>query len=56
MECPVCKTTTRVEIDTHSDGFAQNLQECGQCGVLWTRKGTTAIILHTSPPKAVVNQ
>ncbi len=46
MECPICKGKTHVEIDTHSDGFAPNLQECGDCGTLWTRDGQKNIIIH----------
>lgn len=36
MECPVCHHKEHVEIDTHADGFATNLQECGDCGAVWT--------------------
>jgi len=38
IKCPICKNEAHVEIDTHSDGFAQNLQECGDCGAVWTLK------------------
>jgi len=36
MECPVCHHRNHVEIDTHADGFASNLNECGDCGAVWT--------------------
>lgn len=52
MECPICKSKAHVEIDTHSEGFAKNLQECGECGTLWTTKEEKAIILHTSSNNA----
>ncbi len=55
MKCPVCSEKRRVEIDTHSDGFAENLQECGRCGALWTSKGETQVLIHGANP-AVVNQ
>lgn len=55
MECPVCKNTHHVEIDTHSDGFAENLQECGHCGALWTCKREKSIILHGSTQPLVAN-
>ncbi len=55
MECPICGNRHHVEIDTHSDGFAENLQECGKCGALWTRKGEKEIILHCSNRRAVSN-
>jgi uncharacterized Zn finger protein len=48
MKCPICGNRHQVEIDTHSDGFAENLQECGHCGALWTRKGERVIVLHES--------
>jgi len=35
MECPVCKHKEHLEIDTHADGYAKNLMECGDCGALW---------------------
>lgn len=46
MECPVCKNTAHVEIDTHADGFAKNLNECGECGALWTRRDDQEILIH----------
>lgn len=48
MICPVCKKGTHIEIDTHSDGFAPNLQECGDCGALWTQKDDEEILIHGS--------
>jgi DNA polymerase III alpha subunit (gram-positive type) len=52
MECPICKKSKHIEIDTHSDGFAQNLQECGDCGALWTRKAGNTIIIHGATKRA----
>lgn len=46
MECPVCHDDHHVEIDTHSDGFADNLEECGNCGSMWTLKGDREIMIH----------
>lgn len=43
MECPVCLHKEKVEIDTHSDGFAHDLIECGHCGALWTCKEVKTI-------------
>ncbi len=48
MECPICKCKTKVELDTHPDGFAENLEECGNCGALWTLKGEAQIMIHGS--------
>lgn len=56
MKCPICSTTAHVEIDTHSDGFAENLQECGECGTVWTVKGERVIVVHSAPPAQAVNQ
>jgi len=36
MKCPVCKSREHVEIGLHADGFAQDVRECGECGVVWT--------------------
>ena len=55
MECPICNNPYHVEIDTHSDGFAANLQECGHCGALWTRKANISIILHGENLAAAAN-
>jgi uncharacterized Zn finger protein len=52
MECPICKGKTHVEIDTHSDGFTGNLQECGNCGALWTRRREKEIIIRGSTCRA----
>ncbi len=55
IECPNCKGKTHVEIDTHSDGYAENLQECGDCGALWTRKGDINLMIHGSTRPRVAN-
>lgn len=55
MKCPVCNATTHVEIDTHSDGFANNLQECGDCGAVWTRKGERTILVYGGNLKLASN-
>ena len=46
MECPTCHQTNLVEIDTHADGFAANLHECGHCGSVWTAEGESVRLLH----------
>lgn len=46
MKCPVCNDDHHVEIDTHPDGFAQNLEECGSCGAVWTLKGDKEVVIH----------
>ena len=48
MECPICQNKKQIELDTHSDGFAENLQECGNCGALWISKGNASIVVHGS--------
>ncbi len=53
MECPICGGKKHVEIDTHSDGYAENLQECGDCGSVWIRKHEKTIILHSTYNRAV---
>lgn len=46
MNCPACDQHEHVEVDTHADGFASNIQECGDCGTLWTNRGDEILILH----------
>lgn len=53
LECPVCKGTSHVEIDTHSDGYAENLQECGDCGAMWIARGTRTIMVHGATERPV---
>ena len=55
MECPICQNETHVELDTHSDGFAENLQECGDCGALWISKEGDSVLVHGSTQAQVVN-
>jgi hypothetical protein len=45
MRCPTCGNKTCVEVNLHPEGFAQNLQECGCCGALWTMRGEEEILL-----------
>lgn len=35
MKCPICNNHDGIEIDIHSDGYADNLLECAACGALW---------------------
>lgn len=46
MKCPVCKThEQQVEIDLHSDGFAENIITCRICGTIWSiNHGLTEIV------------
>jgi hypothetical protein len=53
MKCPVCSLSNRVEIDTHSDGYAANIQECGHCGAVWTRKAGQSVLLYSDRRQAV---
>jgi len=46
MTCPNCQDTDHTQIDTHADGYAANLQECGICGTLWTTDGNQTVVLH----------
>lgn len=45
VKCPACKNKSRVEINLHSDGFANNLHECGDCGALWIHKEEAVILI-----------
>lgn len=59
MKCPNCKTRSKVELDTHADGFVSggdNLKECGQCGIVWLKKadGTVEIITEGTRPAVTV--
>ncbi|CAG0988707.1 hypothetical protein [Geobacter sp.] len=44
MKCPICNDHTKIEIDMHSDGYADNLLECTTCGTIWIA-GLEGIIL-----------
>lgn len=48
MECPGCHKKSRIEIDLHPDGYAKNLQECGDCGALWILDGNLEVLLPNS--------
>jgi transcription elongation factor Elf1 len=48
VTCPTCQDTDHIEIDTHADGYAANLQECGICGTLWTVRGDTNQVIRTA--------
>lgn len=45
MNCPHCNTTTGVEIDMHSDGYAKDILECNSCGTVWTEEDRKVVIL-----------
>jgi len=46
MNCPTCHDSDHIEVDTHADGYTDNLLECGQCGTLWTHRGDETVVLH----------
>ncbi len=35
MKCPNCGQKKHIELDTHADGYAPTLLECGDCGAVW---------------------
>ena len=35
MKCPICDNSSGIEIDMHSDGYADDLFECTNCGAVW---------------------
>jgi len=36
MKCPVCKNHNSVELDLHSEQFAEDIVECSICGTMWS--------------------
>jgi len=48
MKCPVCKNTKVIEIDLHSDQFAEDIVECAICGSMWSiNHGSTEVVKDT---------
>ncbi len=52
MECPICNGKAHVELDLHSDGFAQDALECGDCGAIWSQTESSVNILKGPNPPA----
>lgn len=46
MKCPFCSNRLGVEIDMHSDGYADNLLECTSCGTIWMEAPEGATLLN----------
>ncbi len=46
MKCPVCKTHEQyVDIDLHSEGFAEDIYTCSICGTIWSvNHGLTEVV------------
>jgi len=55
MKCPVCQNSTHIAVDTHADGFASNLAECGDCGALWTNRRDNQSVLILGAARRAVN-
>jgi len=53
MNCPSCQGKGHIEIDLHADGFAQDVCECGDCGVIWTLSGDDLKIIKPKSRKRV---
>lgn len=45
MQCPQCDNKKGIEIDMHSDGYAQDLLECTCCGTVWLEKHNEIIMV-----------
>ena len=45
MMCPVCNSTTSIEIDMHSDGYAKDLMECANCEAIWFADTNEVVLL-----------
>jgi transposase-like protein len=46
MKCPICANSNRIEIDIHSDGYADDLFECTNCGALWVTVLEETLLLN----------
>lgn len=46
MICPYCHHKNHLEIDMHSDGYADDLIECSECGALLNLKGMELKTVH----------
>lgn len=45
MKCPRCKERKNVEVNFIA-GYAQDIRECGKCGLTWTFIGDELVILE----------
>jgi Zn ribbon nucleic-acid-binding protein len=48
MTCPNCHDSDHIELDTHAEGFAANIQECGACGTVWSMRDNTSEVIRTA--------
>lgn len=46
MKCPICSTSAGIELDMHSDGYADNLFECASCGAIWIVAFDETVLLN----------
>lgn len=46
MNCPKCNDNSNIEINLHSDGYADNLLECASCGTIWIETPEETILLN----------
>jgi transcription elongation factor Elf1 len=46
MKCPICDSTTSIEIDMHSDGYAKDLIECANCEAIWLSNSDEIVLLN----------
>jgi|AMWB02.1.fsa_nt_gi hypothetical protein len=54
MKCPICGDHRKIEINIHSEGYADNLLECSTCEASWIESleacgdFKTVILTHNS--------
>jgi transcription elongation factor Elf1 len=46
MNCPICNSSTGIEIDIHSDGYAKDIVECTNCEALWLSDISGIVLLN----------
>ncbi len=48
MKCPVCKNHEYNDIELHSEGFTEEINECRICGSIWSvAHGMTEVVKDT---------
>lgn len=56
MRCPVCNNREHVDIDLHSEGFAEDIIECGVCGAVWSVNHGVTEIVNNPRKKSTVKE
>jgi len=52
MNCPICDSSSSIEVTTQSGGYAKGIRECTNCEAVWICEDTDITVLKAEKAAA----